>query len=171
MVPAHATALSSIIPVGGFAQTAQLAVNTHRQVFAQSRVFAIVDQDAFDDIDQKPVFKSLYESNPEIIRGFGFTPEVFVIQQLETPSEQLKQMIRDGFHSEITPIIQRHDYCACNAQNPRKLAKAKFEIVVGTLCESSGDSMQLVIDRLMQSIVDDMPRGEVSRIMGPILRR
>ena len=45
--PRFATALCAYIPVGGFAQTAQMAVNTQRRVFAQSKVFAIVDDDAF----------------------------------------------------------------------------------------------------------------------------
>lgn len=170
-VPTHATALTSIIPVGGFFETARMAVCTRHQVFAQSKVFAVVDEDAFEDIDQKPKFKDLYEHNRGIIFGFGFTPEVFLVKKLQARSMQLSNSVINDFHAKISEILLKQEYIACNAQNPRQLAKDRFSVIVQSLCEISGDSIPLVRDHLIQLIVDDMDREKIMTIMGPILRR
>ena len=70
LAPRHSTALASIIPVGGFCQTANIAVTTNNQLFGHSKVFALVDSDAFDDLDSKPIFRDLLNRYGEIIVRF-----------------------------------------------------------------------------------------------------
>ncbi len=170
-VPAQVTASTSIIPVGGFYETANMAVCTRHQVFAQSKVFAIVDQDAFEDLENKPKFRQLHAAHPDLIFGMGFTPEVFLIEQFENADRTLKDIIRRRFHAECSLITRDADYQACNAQNPRKLAKDRYDIVLDRLCSTSGDSREIVNDDLIHIIIDQMQRGDVMRFWGPIIGR
>ena len=169
LVPNQATALVSIIPVGGFYETACMAVNTRNQVFSQSKVFAIVDQDAFEELERKPLFRRLYETHHNIIFGIGFTPEVYLVEQIENANHELKDNIRRRFHVESSRIITSEEYQACNAQNPRKLAKAHYAIFLKQMSATSGDSIDIVNDNLIHIIIDQMPEGDVRRLWGPII--
>lgn len=171
LVPTHATALSSIIPVGGFEQTAEMAVRTREQVFSQSHVFALVDQDAFEDIDAKPKFKELYNAHSEFIRGLGFTPEVWLIQQLEGNTDGFSGFFRERFHCELMSILHSSEYTDCNSRNQRQLAKDRFAALIGKLSATSGDSDAIVKDCIIQKTIDLLDDGEVKRLIGPLLRR
>lgn len=171
LVPSHETALTSIIPVGGYEQTATMAVQTNRQLLSQSKVYAIVDGDAFDNLDANPNFRELYENHKDIIYGFKFTPEVWLIGKMEHPTESLKRSIQGKFHAEINQIVQSQEYRDCTASAPRKLAKKQWDVVVKKLCETSGDSDILVTDSLISTIVHDIGESEVRSVLGPILRR
>ena len=166
--PRFATALCAYIPVGGFAQTAEMAVNTQRRVFAQSKVFAIVDQDAFEDLEHKPVFSELHARYPKMIRDFGFTPENWLIEHIESGNHELNQKIRDEYRIEILNILADRKYRACNSIKPRQLAKDKFDVVVNILSESSGNNVEVVKNNLIKIIVSVIPVGEVKRLFNPI---
>ena len=166
--PNHATAMCNIIPVGGFAQTAEMAVNTRRRIFAQSKVYAIVDQDAFDDLDSKPKFKSLLVEYPQIIKGFGFTPENWIIEQLEESSVSLQEKVRDEFRIEIPTILSDDDYLSCNSQKPRKLAKDKFKVAIDILSESSGNNKEVTTDIFIKLIVSCILAGKIKQVLNPI---
>lgn len=169
--PEQATASTSIIPVGGFYETANMAVQTRNQVFARANVFAIVDEDAFEDMDNKPKFRQLYAAHRDLIFGMSFTPEVFLVDRFENADNTLKNKIRRRFHAECFQIVGCADYQACNAQNPRKLAKDRYDIILDRLCASSGDPLEIVNDSLIYIIVEQMQQGEIKRIWGPIIRR
>ncbi len=71
------TITNCIVPVGGYEQTAQLAINTRRQLLGKSFVCAVWDEDVFTDtIPSAPRVKQLYESNKSVIFHLGCTPEV-----------------------------------------------------------------------------------------------
>lgn len=169
LVPEHATAMCNIIPVGGFEQTAEMAVNTRRRVFAQSKVVAIVDQDAFDDLESKPKFNQLLQAHPQVIRGFGFTPENYLIEQIEQTSEILQEKVRNEFRVEIPTVLIDTSYSACNSPKPRKLAKSKFQVVLNILSESSGNSIEITQDIIIKLIVSCMQVGEIKRVLNPVL--
>ena len=171
IVPTHETALTSIIPVGGFEQTAAMAIQTNHQLFSQSEVYAIVDEDAFEDLDSKPKFRELYEHHRDMIHGFGFTPEVWLVEKLEHPSESLKRSIQERFHTEIIQILQSDEYQGCGPAAPRKLAKKQWGVIVEKLCATSGDQNVLVIDNLINIVVHDINDSDVRAVLGPILRR
>lgn len=169
--PAHATALISIVAVGGFYQTADIAVKTRSQIFAQSKVFALLDQDAFEDIDAKPKFKVLYDDNPDIIKSLTFTPEVWLIGKIVEANYNLKQSIRARFHAELTSILQSEEYCSCCSQKTRKLAKDQWGVIVDSLQSTSGDCKDIVGSQLISIIVESISESSVRSILGPILGR
>lgn len=100
-----------------------------------------------------------------------FTPEVWLIEKMEHPTESLKRSIQGKFHAEINQILQSQEYRDCTASAPRKLAKKRWDVVVKKLCETSGDSDTLVADSLISTIVHDIEESEVRGVLGPILRR
>ena len=171
LVPTQATALASIIPVGGYCETAKMAINSRSRVFSRSKVFAIVDQDAFEDLEHKPKFRQLLESHSDIIFGMGFTPEVFLIEQIENAENGLKNKIRRRFHSECSQIIASHEYQARNSHNHRKLAKDRYDVVLSFLSSASGDSLEIVNDALIHIIVEELGPGRIQSLWGPIIGR
>lgn len=168
--PKFATAICTYIPVGGFAQTAEMAVNTQRRVFAQSKVFAMVDQDAFDNMEDKPVFSELYNRYPQMIRGLSFTPENWLIGYIESNNIALNQKIRDEYRIEVPNILKDRKYRACNSTKPRQLAKDKFDVVIEILSETSGNNIEVVKNSLIQTIVSIVPEGVIKGIFNPIFK-
>lgn len=168
--PEFATAICAFIPVGGFAQTAEMAVNTNRRVHAQSTVFAMVDQDAFDNMEKKPVFAELHRRHPEMIRSLGFTPENWLIEYIESNNSVLNRKIRNEYRIEISDILKDKKYKACTSIKPRLLAKNKFDVVVEILSEASGNNEEVVKNSLIRTIVSVVPEGIIKGIFNPILK-
>lgn len=171
LVPSHATALISIIPVGGFEQTAEMAVRTHQQLLSQSKVYAFVDADAFQDMEDKPKFRELYRIYSGLIRSLGFTPEVWLVQKLTSASSTLKSRIQSTFHEDLSHIFQSDEYQKCSSTAPRKLAKKQWDTIVKKLCLTSGDEENIVNDRLIQEIINDVDSTKIRAMMGPIFKR
>ncbi|MBQ8203412.1 MAG: AAA family ATPase [Clostridia bacterium] len=168
IAPCHSTALTSIIPVGGFCQTANLAVVTNNQLFGHSKVFALVDSDAFDDLDQKPDFTELLNRHREIIKDLSVTPEVKFIEILSSADESLKLNFRNRMHCEIPTILNSVEYRNCSSTNNRKLAKRRFEVFINKCISFSGDSEETVKTDLINMLVDTLPDGDVQHLLGPI---
>lgn len=168
LAPRHSTALASIIPVGGFCQTASIAVTTNNQLFGHSKVFALVDSDAFDDLESKPIFSDLLRRHATIIKNLSVTPEVKFIEVLSSADEQFKSVFRSRMHCEIPTILNCNDYRNCNSQNCRTLAKNRFDVFINKCVAASGDNETLVKNDLINMIVDSIPDGEVQRLLGPI---
>ena len=168
LAPRHSTALASIIPVGGFCQTANLAVTTNHQLFGHSKVFALVDSDAFDDLETKPVFRELYNRNSDIIKDLSVTPEIKFIQILSSANDTLKSLFRRRMHCEIQTIFECSDYQACCSDNCRTLAKKQFEIFINKCVDATGDNEIIVKNDLINMLVDTIPNGEIHQLLGPI---
>lgn len=164
----HSTALASIIPVGGFYQTANIAVTTNNQLFGHSKVFALVDSDAFDDLDSKPAFSELLRSNSQIIKNLSVTPEIKFIEVLSSADDSFKTMFRRRMHCEVPIILNSAEYRDCQADNVRKLAKKRFDVFVSKCVASSGDDELIVKNDLINMVVDTITDGEVQRLLGPI---
>lgn len=162
------TAMYNIIPVGGFAQTAEMAIHTNERVFAKSKVFAVVDQDAFENLDEKPVFSKLLKEHPKHIKGFPFTPENWLIERFEKSSNELKEKIRKEFKVEVDEILSNTEYKKCNSTKPRQLAKDKFNVVIQKIEAASGESEDVAKDTLIKFIVTEMAEGELKRFLGPM---
>ena len=166
--PNHATALTSIIPVGGFFQTADMAVKTRQQVFSQSKVYALLDQDAFEDIEGKPQFNTLYTAHRDVIRSLTFTPEIWIIEKLVTAGNDLKRDIRTRFHAELDSILSGASYRTCSSANPRKLAKKRLNVVIDAFCAFSGDNSTYVETSLIDLILKHTPDSEIRQVLGPV---
>lgn len=169
--PRHATALVSIIPVGGFYETAKLAVITNSQLFSHSKVFALVDTDAFDDLERKPKFSELLNRHRSIIKDLSVTPEVKFIEALSSADEAFKSTFRNRMHCEITTILNSSEYISCRSENNRELAKQRFAVFIDKCVATSGDDEIIIKNELINMIVDTIPAGEVHQLLGPIYNR
>ena len=167
--PDHATALTSIIPVGGYFQTADMAVRTRQQVFSQSKVYALLDQDAFENIEENAQFNALYTAHRDIIRSLTFTPEVWIIEKLVAAENDFKRDIRTRFHAELDSIFASEPYRDCSSTNPRKLAKKQLSVVLDAFCAFSGDNSSCVEISLIDLILSHTPDAETRQVLGPIL--
>lgn len=167
------TITNCIVPVGGYEQTAQLAINTKRQLLEKSSVCAVWDEDVFTEaIPQKPSIKQLYESNHSMIFNLGCTPEVWMIEKLEQDSPDISRGFRERFRCEVESVIHSEEYLRCNSTKPRKLAKQKMDAVVAFLSASCGDPNEIVLDALAQIIIDNCYTiNDIKRIVAPMLSR
>ena len=168
LTPVHSTALASIVPVGGFCQTANVAVTTNNQLFGHSKVFALVDSDAFDDLETKPIFRELLNQHSAIIKNLSVTPEVRFVEVLNSADESFKSLFKNRMHCEIPTILNCNDYQSCTSENRRKLAKDRFNVFIRKCVAASGDDEVIIKNELINMIVDTIPDGEVQRLLGPI---
>ena len=95
----------------------------------------------------------------------------YLIEQFATADRELTESIRRAFHIESNQVVNSEEYQKCNAQNSRKLAKDRYDVVLECLHETSGDSIELVNDKLIHIIVDHMPQGAIRQLLGPVFTR
>lgn len=167
------TITNCIVPVGGYKQTAQLAINTKRQLLGKSFVCAVWDEDVFTEtIPSEPQIEQLYEDNKSIIFHLGCTPEVWMIEALEQNNPAVGRMFRERFLCEIESVTHSRKYLSCTSSNPRKLAKKKMDVVVNFLSASCGDCKEIVLDALAQIVIDNCYEiSDIKRIVAPMLSR
>lgn len=164
----YSLAMASLVPVGGFYETACMAVNTQDTLFGFSKVVALVDADAFEDLDQKPKFKALRESHGDQVFSLGFTPEVKFIEIFENANETQKKLFRNAFHREIGTIMASEEYTACNKTKIRQLAKDKFEVIVKQCASAILETEDKAEDQLIRFFIEQIPIGEIKGTLGPI---
>lgn len=167
------TITNCIVPVGGYEQTAQLAINTKRQLLGKSYVCAVWDEDVFTEtIPSNSRIEQLYVSNKSMIFNLGCTPDVWMIEKLEQNNTDINRVFRERFRCEIESVIHSHDYLSCNSSKPRKLAKQKMDAVIAFLTTSCGDSNEIVLDALAQIIIDNCYTvNDIKQIVAPMLSR
>lgn len=171
--PEHATALCNIIPVGGFYETAKLAVSTKKRVFGNSKVFAVLDQDAFEELDSKPKFNHLYnveKSNKEIIKSLTVTPEVWLVEKIETATDGLKRSFLDKFQVEIAAIIASEDYVNCNSSKIRQKAKDRFKVIIDAVRASLCDSEERIINEVIYEVVQTISDCDIMKVINPLFK-
>ncbi|MFN2939245.1 ATP-dependent nuclease [Lachnospiraceae bacterium YH-ros2226] len=166
--PQNASAQCYVVPVGGFEQTARLMANTKDRLLAQSKVFALVDADAFDDIDSKPKFKDLHDRFPQYVRSLGFTPENWLVDTFEHAENAFRDKIREIFHLEQKDVLLSKEYQNCNSSKPRQLAKDKFSVIVDMLSSAYGSSFEVTRDRFIEMAVNNLADGQIKSILNPV---
>lgn len=167
--PEHATAIYNIIPVGGFYETSRMAVYTNRRVFGDTKIRAVVDQDAFEDIGTKPKFEELYKYNKGLIKSLSFTPEVWLIDKLEKADVSLKKKILDEYYIEWETIIKDAEYVKCSASNPRNLAKKKYNVLLDVLNSTTCRAKEKIDSDFIQLVISSLPDAQIEGIVKPIL--
>jgi len=167
------TITNCIVPVGGYEQTANLALNTKNQLHGRSKVFAVWDADVFTDtIPSNERIARLYNENRETIYNLGCTPEVWMVEQLESLNPEIVSALREQFHYEVSSILNSTEYLFCSSSNQRKLAKKKRDVIVSKFASASGDSLELVLDALAQIIIDKTyTDGRIRELVAPMLAK
>ena len=164
----HSTAEISIVPVGGYLETSKMAIDTNNQLFRYSKVFSMVDADAFDNIDKNPKFKKLQHEHGKLIKKLPITPEVFFISELSKFDVELCSQFKKEMHCELPNILSSTEYTQCNDQNERKLAKSHFGVVIDKCCETTGDDRVIVVNNIIKLVTDQIPDSEILHFLGPI---
>lgn len=162
-----------VVPVGGYNETAKLALNTKDKLFNRSKVFAVWDEDVFTEtIPSNQEVQKLHADNQDVIFRLGCTPELWMIKALESENEDIIRAIRDTFRIEVRNILRSNDYTKCNNSNPRKLAKAKMDVLIDMIMETSGDGIEMVLNNLADIVIDsEYDIGKIKSIVMPMLSR
>ena len=171
----YSTITVSVVPVGGYENTAKLAINTKERLFAGAKVFAIWDEDVFSVTipnDKNQRIKRLYDEHKDMIFNLGCTPELWMIEAIESGNNKIKNEIRNLFRCETKTIISKEEYKKCQGENPRKVAKLKLDVVMNSIESASEFSPDVIIDKLVDIILDcTYTDSNIKEIILPILGR
>ncbi len=171
----YSTITVSVIPVGGYENTAKLAIETKRMLFSGAKVFAVWDEDVFSVTipgDTTHRIEKLYNDNRELIYSLGFTPELCIVESIESLSTSLVSAIRKEFKCEIRTVLSDKDYLECHGNNPRKVAKKKLDVIIDFLKSYSGYSYDIVIDKLADIVLENTyGESDIKEIIMPILSK
>lgn len=162
------TAMYSIVPVGGYEQTAEFTVKTKTQLFSQSKIFALLDEDAFEANNKK--LEIMVNENKGIILNLGFTPEVYFIETLINADSRLKQRFREEYRCEISTVLKSPEYIKCSSPKPRKKAKKQFDVFIKKCSESSGENNEIIQNSLISLIVGELKDYEIKKTLSTVFK-
>ncbi len=164
----HQSAFVNITPVGGYLETAKLALETRQRILLNTKVYAVLDDDAFSA--RNPEFNDISEKNQKAIWTLGCTPELLLINKFEKQNGDILASIRNDFHCDYNEIALDAKYLACDSPNERKKCKKKLDVLISILIARSGESEALVIDKFVEIIINTMSNGDICRILSPMFR-
>ena len=162
-----------VVPVGGYKQTSDLALRTKNNLFCNAKVFAVWDDDVFSEsIPNNIKLDKYYEQNREFIYNLGYTPELWLIEKIETANDVLKKAFCDAFHIDIITILKSEKYLKCNSKKPRKLAKDKMSVILELLVNHTADCEEVVLNNLLSLVFElCINESEVKKRIMPMLGR
>lgn len=168
----HKTLSKIIHPIGGYLQTAKFAVDSSHNLFSNSKLYAVVDHDAFETDEEKdPGFQELRETDDgrRIIRDLSVTPELFIIDRLEEINDANKEFFRQHLHLDHCDTLKCSDYLSKKTRL-RHVAKDKFNYLIRKGHENRGRTEEFisetVFDFVIQTYISD---DEVKSIVAPML--
>jgi len=169
----YSTISTSIVPVGGYRETAKLALTTKDQLFSSTKVFAVWDHDVFEEtMPMNNEIKNLHENNKDVIFDLGCTPELWMINKLESGNEEIDDSIRNVFHIEVSSLLESREYRKCEADNPRRLAKKKMDVVIQKIASASGENEIIVLDKVTDILLEKgFTEGEIKGRVMPMLSK
>lgn len=165
------TIINCIVPVGGYMQTAELAINTRNQLLNGTLVCAVWDADVFTEtIPNDEKLSDFYNKNRKLIYNLGCTPEVWITEILEGKNYNIERRIKEEFHSELSTIITSEKYCSCNSTKPRMLAKQKMKVFLDSFAGACGESKDVVLNKLVDILISETyTTGQIKSIVAPML--
>lgn len=170
-VPEYSPPSYAIVPVGGYMETSRLSIVTKKQLFNHSKVFAVLDEDAFSEgLPNNNKFNELYEGHKDVIKTLGITPELWIIEQLEKGHEHVQDKMKEIFHCELYNIKTSKEYKDVSSNNKRRLAKKKLEIVLNIVKQYSGEKEDVIIEQLVELIVMNMRDQDVENTIAPLIK-
>lgn len=127
-------AFNPIVPAGTYLGIAKLAVELQKQVPPHTSVRAVVDHDAFESSND--VFLDLADRNRGSIIDLGFTPEVLLMDLLESNLHDFERYTTATFSVNIRDVLDSRKYKEISSntyKNPRDKAKALLNCIVEEL--------------------------------------
>ena len=167
----YSTINACYVPVGGYEQTAMLALNTKDMLFNSIKVFAVWDEDVFTEtMIKNERIKKFYENNKDVIYNLGCTPELWMVDALESGNIDIIKAIRGTFHIEVKSIMDSEEYRNCNSAKPRQLAKDKMDVIVKMMSSFSGSCKDIVLDHFAEIIIEQVyDIGKIKSVVMPML--
>ncbi len=159
----------STTPVGGYNQTAKLAINIENKLPRHSVVKAILDHD-FIEAKNGPEFVSLCEKYKKSINDLGFTPEVHLIETIAAHSNELECSFQEEFEASLHDILKSEGYNELNSEKPRKRAKDQFNYIVEKVKRASQGSDAVcskLIDLTVSFFDEGLMKSSVSAALSP----
>ena len=171
----YSTVSIFIVPVGGYINTAKMAINTKNRLFADAKVFALLDDDVFTEavfLDNTGEVKELCEKNKDIIYSLGVTPETWIVDSIELKNPVIVKSIKEIFSSDIHSILSSDEYVKCVGENKRKIAKTKLDKLVNYFVSVSGLSEDLVLDKLLDILINNsLSESKIKSLIMPVLSK
>jgi hypothetical protein len=116
--------------------------------------------------------KNLHENNKDVIFDLGCTPELWMINKLESGNEEIDDSIRNVFHIEVSSLLESREYRKCEADNPRRLAKKKMDVVIQKIASASGENEIIVLDKVTDILLEKgFTEGEIKGRVMPMLSK
>lgn len=167
----YSAILYTIIPVGGFVETADFAIRTSKQLFNKSKVFAVLDEDAFSEgIIVRPDFAKTLKFHSEKIVSLGATPELWIINNLESKDrDEINQQMTALFNCELVTIMNDENYKKINTGKPRKDAKLKLRMIMDYTRDYSGDNEEIILDKLLDLLIKCFSKEQIGKIVSPLI--
>ena len=164
-----------IIPVAGWLQTLQFVQNSHKMLFSNTCVRAVLDADVFertdDDTDDTWVLKkSTLEPYASFAYSLGVTPELGIVQALERQNLNVLQLIRERYNTDLALFFQSTVYSKAKKANPRNEAKKKLHLILSELASHSGLKEDAILALLLPLIINDMyTPSKLAEVAGRVL--
>ena len=76
-----------------------------------------------------------------------------MVDAIESGDIEIVKAIRDEFHVEVKSILDSEDYKKCNSPKPRRLAKAKMDVIIDMLSSYSGMCKDIVLDHFAEILI------------------
>lgn len=162
-----------IIPVGGFAGTAKLALCSKKLLPPHSRIVAVLDQDVNDDPKQQSnqELQDVIKEDPKIVQYLGCTPEVAIMKKLECCEVHICKQLNSRFRVQIEDTFRHSTYKKVGDNiHDRRLAKENFEKVIGQIKAHTDMNDEEVERTLVDTVIDEiLIRMDFMKIAGKII--
>lgn len=166
-----ATARHLTIPVGGYLETARMAERVQMKL-GGTTVYAVLDQDAAGpEADQKSL-ASITNKYTHLIKFLPFTPEVFIIENVEKDDEGLRKLVKKHYKLELSEILESEEYKKCIKENLRHRAKDRFNCLLNYFNLKSGIDENLIKDRLFEYLINHcLKPQEIMTLVGSLMKK
>lgn len=159
--------LCPVLPVAGYKETAELALNFVDKAPDYTKVLAVVDEDAFED--GRRDFLDLANKHKETIFSLGYTPEVKLVELISMRLNEFDDFCRTRFSKSVQEVLESDSFVEIDAEGERKKAKRQFNYVVESISPTSG-STRVTEKELIDELIGYMDMGTIKGIICPMFR-
>lgn len=177
ITPTDSKPIYRIIPIGGYANVVYFLQDNKKQLFANTSMYAFLDQDVKKTI--KDIRKKKSKKNGEVLLLKKIEDQKRYINYLPiTPETGLIKMLNDSDHvmrieeslqstANLKRVFQSNDYIAYS--NNRAGDKKRLDCIVTTLTQNTGRDEKYIRNKLYRYFVNKMEQKDILELLGPIL--